>query len=72
MGGHFSSFLDGLKEVPTLIEELGTACGRKTEFTVYNKCLKILQSFQKLKLLDGLTIIFYVEFRSLIGKYLVT
>ena len=45
--GHSSSFLDGLKEVPTLTEELRSVCEGKIEY----ECFKVLQSFQKIKLL---------------------
>ena len=42
--GHSSSFLDDLKKVPTLTEELRTVCEGTIE---YNECFKVLQSFQK-------------------------
>ena len=41
---HSSSFLDDLKGVPTLTEELQAVCEGKIE---YNECLKVLQSFRK-------------------------
>ena len=65
-----SSFLDDLKEVLTLTEELRNVCEGKIE---YNECLNVLQSFQKNKTPgnDGLTIEFYVAFWSLIGRPLV-
>ena len=68
--GHSSSFLDDLKEFPTLTEELRNLCEGKIE---YNECFKVLQSFQKNKTPgnDGLTIEFYVAFWPLIGKHLV-
>ena len=42
-----SSFLDDLKEVSTLTEELRNVCEGKIE---YNECFDILQSFQKNKI----------------------
>ena len=68
--GHSSSFLDDLKEFPTLTEELRNLCEGKIE---YNECFKVLQSFQKNKTPgnDRLTIEFYVAFWLLIGKHLV-
>jgi len=65
-----SSFLDDLKEVPTLTEELRNVCEGKIE---YNECFNVLQSFQKNKTPgnDGLTIEFYVAFWSSIGRPLV-
>ena len=65
-----SSFLDDLKEVPTLTEELRNVCKGKIE---YNECFNLLQSFQKNKTPgnDGLTIEFYVASWSLIGRPLV-
>ena len=65
-----SSFLDGLKEVPTLPEELQNVCEGKLE---YSECFDVLQSFQKNKTPgnNGLTIEFYVVFWSLIGRPLV-
>ena len=42
------SFLDDLKEFPTLTEELRNLCEGNIE---YNECFKVLQSFQKTKLL---------------------
>ena len=68
--GHSSSFLDDLKEFPTLTEELRNLCEGRIE---YNECFKVLQSFQKNKSPgnDGLTIEFYVAFWPLIGKHLV-
>ena len=67
---HSSSFLEDLKEVPTLTEELQMVCEGKIE---YNECFNVLQSFPKNKTPgnDGLTIEFYVAFWSLIGKPLV-
>ena len=67
---HSSSFLEDLKEVPTLIEELRMVCEGKIE---YNECFNVLQSFPKSKTPrnDGLTIEFYVAFWSLIEKPLV-
>ena len=67
---HSSSFLEDLKEVPTLTEELRMVCERKIE---YNECFNFLQSFPKNKTPwnDGLTIAFYLAFWSLIGKLLV-
>ena len=68
--GHSSSFLDDLKKVPTLTEELRTVCEGKIE---YNECFNVLQSFQKNKNPgnDGLTIEFYLAFWPLIGRLLV-
>ena len=68
--GHSSSFLDDVKEFPTLTEEIRNSCEGKIE---YNECFKVLQSFQKNKTPgnDGLTIEFYVAFWPLIGKHLV-
>ena len=68
--GHSSSFLDDVKEFPTLTEEIRNSCKGKIE---YNECFKVLQSFQKNKTPgnDGLTIEFYVAFWPLIGKHLV-
>ena len=65
-----SSFLEDLKEVPTLTEELRMVCEGKIE---YNECFNVLQSFPKNKTPgnDGLTIEIYVAFWSLIGKSLV-
>ena len=67
---HSSSFLEDLKEVPTLTEELRMVCEGRIE---YNECFNVLQSFPKNKTPgnDGLTIEFYVAFWSLIGKPLV-
>ena len=67
---HSSSFLEDLKEVPTLTEELQMVCEGKIE---YNECFNVLQSFPKNKIPgnDGLIIEFYVAFWSLIGKPLV-
>ena len=67
--GHSSSFLDDVKEFPTLTEEIRNSCEGKIE---YNECFKVLQSFQKNKTSgnDGLTIEFYVAFWPLIGKHL--
>ena len=64
-----SSFLDGLKEVPTLTEELRTVCEGKIE---YNECYRVLQAFQKNKTPgnDGLTTEFYLAFWPLIGRLL--
>ena len=68
--GHSPSFLDDLKEFPTLTEELRNVCEGKIE---YNECFKVLQSFQKNKTPgnDELTNEFYVAFWPLIGKHLV-
>ena len=68
--GLSSSFLDDLKEFPILTEELRTVCEGKIE---YNRCFKVLQSFQKNKTPgnDGLTIEFYEAFWSFIGRYLI-
>ena len=65
-----SSFLDDLKEFPTLNEDLRNICEGKIE---YNECFNVLQTFQKNKTPgnDGLTIEFYVAFWSLIGRPLV-
>ena len=65
-----SSFLDGLKEVLTLTEELRNVCEGKIE---YHECFNVLESFQKNKTPgnDGVTIEFYVPFWSLIGRPLV-
>ena len=64
------SFLDDLKEFPTLTEELRNLCEGNIE---YNECFKVLQSFQKNKTPgnDGLTIEFYLAFWLMIGKHLV-
>ena len=43
---HSSSFLDDLKEVPTLTEELRMVCEGRIE---YNECFNVLQSFPKNK-----------------------
>ena len=53
--GHWSSFLDNLKELPPLTEELQNLCEGKIE---YNECFKVFQSFQTNKTPgnDGLTI----------------
>ena len=65
-----SSFLDDLKEFPTLNEDLRNICEGKIE---YNECFNVLQTFQKNKTPgnDGLTIEFYVAFWSLIERPLV-
>ena len=67
---HWSSFLEDLKDVPILTEELRMVCEGRIE---YNECFDVLQSFAKNKTPgnDGLTIEFYVAFWSLIGKPLV-
>ena len=67
---HSSSFLEDLKEVPTLTEELRKVCEGRIE---YNECFNVLKSFPKNKTTGnvGLTIGFYLAFWSLIGKLLV-
>jgi len=67
---HSSSFLEDLKDVPILTEELRMVYEGRIE---YNGCFNVLQSFPKNKTPgnDGLTIEFYVAFWSLIGKPLV-
>ena len=67
---HSSSFLEDLKEVPILTEELRMVCEGRIE---YNECFNVLQSFPKNKTPgnDGLTIQFCVAFWSLIGKPIV-
>ena len=59
--GRPSSFLDDVKEFPTLTEEIRNSCEGKIE---YNGCFKVLQSFQKNKTPgnDGLTIEFTWRF----------
>lgn len=67
---HSSSFLEDLKDVPILTEELLMVCEGRIE---YYECFNVLQSFPKNKTPgnDGLTIEFYVAFWCLIGKPLV-
>ena len=46
--GHSSSFLDDLKELPTLTEKLQNLREGKIE---YNECFKFMNAFKRIKLL---------------------
>ena len=68
--GHWSSFLDNLKELPPLTEELHNLCEGKIG---YNECFNIqfFNPFKKHKTPgnDRLTVEFYLAFWPLIGKH---
>ena len=66
--GSFSSFLCGLNEMPSLVEEKKNVC--EANKLGYGECYNALQTFQKNKSPgnDGLTVEFYLAFWPVFGR----